>query len=486
MAMEELDIATITKRSIRGVFALVSRTFIIQIISLAVSVFLYALLKESEIGIFYVVSASIAFLAYFSDIGLAAALIQKKEALTDEDLKTTFTIQQTLVLLVVVAALLLSNFVGHIYKLNIDGVHLFQALVVAFFFSSLKTIPSIILERNLKFDKLVIPQIIETIVFNVVVLVCALKGFGVASFTYAVLARGISGLVVIYMIAPWRMGLGYSKDVAKRLLSFGIPFQSNSVLALLKDDLLTLYLGLVLPFREVGYIGFAQKWAFTPLRLIMDNIIRITFSSFSRLAHEEDKLGKAIEKSLFVAVLLILPALAGLVILAPYFIHYIPKYQKWEPALASLGLFALNAALSSVSTPLTNALNAIGKVKITLYMMIFWTIATWGITPIAIHLFGFNGVAGASALIATSVIGVVFIVKKYISFSLTHVISAPLLSTIAMGIIVYSLSILLIHNLAMIFVMIVVGAAVYFSTMFALAKKQLLADIKMIRENLKK
>ena len=484
--MEELDIATITKRSIHGVLALVSRTFIIQIISLAVSVVLYALLSETEIGIFYVVSASIAFLAYFSDIGLAAALIQKKEALTDEDLKTTFTIQQILVVCAVIIALALSGVVGSIYKLNSEGVLLFQALVVSFFFSSLKTIPSIILERNLKFDKLVIPQIIETIVFNVVVLVCALNGFGIASFTYAVLARGLSGLIAMYLIAPWKIGISLSKQVAKRLLSFGIPFQANSVLALLKDDLLTLYLGAVLPFKEVGYIGFAQKWAYTPLRLIMDNVIRITFPSFSRLAHDKTHLGKAIEKSLFVAVFLIFPSLTGLVILAPYFIDFIPKYQKWEPAILSLGLFALNASLSSISTPLTNALNAIGKVKVTLYLMIFWTTATWVATPLAIHFFGFNGVAATSAVLAFSVVIVIYLVRRYVSFSLRHILITPLVATFVMGVIIYSLSSLLVHNLAMIFVMIGIGAAVYMGMMMALAKQQLVADFKMIRENLKK
>ncbi|MBI5123508.1 oligosaccharide flippase family protein [Candidatus Roizmanbacteria bacterium] len=484
--MEELDIATVTKRSIRGVFALVSRTFFIQLISLAVITVLYALLKESEIGVFYLVSASIAFLSYFSDIGLAAALIQKKEALTDSDLKTTFTIQQGLVVSVVIIALLLSNVVGNIYKLNLDGVHLFQALVFSFFLSSLKTIPSIILERNLRFDKLVIPQIVETIVFNLIVLVLALKGFGINSYTYAVLARGLIGLITIYLIAPWRIGLGFSKDIAKKLLSFGIPFQSNSVLALLKDDLLILYLGTVLPFAQLGYIGFAQKWAYTPLRLIMDNMIRITFPSFSRLAHDMQSLGKAIEKSLFATVALIFPALTGLVILAPYFIHYIPKYQKWEPAILSLGFFAINAALSSISTPLTNALNAIGKVKITLYLMVFWTLATWILTPLAIFSFGFNGVAVASAVISLSVIGVIYLVRRYVKFDLWGIITTPAIATLIMGIVIYYLSRLLIGNLVMIFVMIGIGMILYFGVMFFLGRKQIIEDSRSIILNLKK
>jgi O-antigen/teichoic acid export membrane protein len=484
--MEELDIATVTRRSIHGVFALVSRTFFIQIISLAVITVLYAVLDQSEIGVFFLVSASIAFLAYFSDIGLAAALIQKKEALTDEDLKTTFTIQQALVITVCVIALILSGVIGSIYKLDSSGVMLFQALVISFFLSSLKTIPSILLERNLRFEKLVIPQIVETIVFNLVVLVLALKGYGIMSYTYAVLARGIVGLIAIYLIAPWKIGISFSKEVARKLLSFGIPFQSNSILALLKDDLLILYMGTVLPLTQLGYIGFAQKWAYTPLRLIMDNMIRITFPSFSRLSHDMHHLGIAIEKSLFVTVALIFPALTGLVLLAPYFIEYIPKYQKWEPALLSLAFFAVNAAFSSISTPLTNALNAIGKVKITLYLMVFWTIATWVLTPLAIFWFGFNGVAMASAAIATSVIGVIFFVKKHVAFNLTKVLTAPIIATGVMGLLIYFLSNILVSNLLGIFAMIGVGILVYFAMMFALGHKQLIADIKTVGASLKK
>ncbi|MBI2025930.1 MAG: oligosaccharide flippase family protein [Candidatus Levybacteria bacterium] len=416
--MEELDITVVTKRSIRGVFAFVSRTFFIQIVGLVVNFLLTIFLSPSVFGVFFVVSAIIAFLSYFSDIGLAAALIQKKESLTDEDLKTTFTIQQILVTLVVVIAFILSTQVKSFYGLGNDGVFLFQALIIAFFLSSLKTIPSILLERNLEFQKLVIPQIVETLSFNIVVLLMAIKGFGAASFAYAVLARSISGLITIYFIAPWKIQIGFSRKVAKKLLSFGIPFQTNSILALIKDDLLTVYLGRIIPIAQVGYIGFAQKWAYMPLRLIMDNIIRITFPSFSRMAHDVSYLRKAIEKTLFVVTLFTIPAFFGLIILSPYFMEIFPKYQKWQPALLSLIFFAINGVLSSISTPLTNTLNAIGKIKITLYLMIFWTVSTWVLTPLAIYFFGFNGVSGVSAVIALSAFVVIIVVRRYVYFDI--------------------------------------------------------------------
>jgi len=482
--MEEVDISHVTKRSVRGIFALVYRTFAIQILGFGANLFLTIFLSPSIFGVFFVVSAAIAFLSYFSDIGLAAALIQKKESLTEEDLKTTFTIQQILVVSVVVIALVLSGFIRNFYHLDNEGVFLFQALIFAFFLSSLKTIPSIILERGLNFEKLVIPQIVESIFFNIVVVVLAINGFGITSFSIAVLARGLSGLITMYIVSPWRIRFGFSKKSASRLLSFGIPFQANSFLALVKDDLLIAYLGKVLPIAQVGYIGFAQKWAFTPLRLIMDNIIRITFPSFSRLQHDKNILSKALEKSIFAASFLIFPSLVGLVILSPYFIKLIPKYTKWEPALISLTFFSVNAILSSISTPLTNALNAIGKIKITLYLMVFWTIATWVLTPIAIVIFGFNGVSAASAFIALSLVVVVYLTKKYIDFNIFSITIYPLLCTFIMGGTIYFISPFVVRNILSLLIMIITGAILYFGLMFIFAKRILLSDIELIKANL--
>lgn len=484
--MEEADIALIKKRSIHGILALTSRTFFIQIVNFSSNFLLTIFLAPSIFGVFFIVSAIIAFLSYFSDIGLAAALIQKKEEITKDDLKTTFTIQQVLVLSLVLIALLFSSRIGAFYNLGPSGTFLFQALAVSFFLSSLKTIPSIILERNLEFTKLVIPQLVEAIFFNVTAVVLAIKGYGIASFSFAVLARGIAGLIAIYLISPWRISIGFSLPSAKKLLSFGAPFQLNSVLALIKDDLLIAFLGKILPFAQVGYIGFAQKWAFMPLRLIMDNVIRITFPSFSRLQDEKEILSKGIEKSIFAACFIIFPALTGLVILSPYFIDLIPRYAKWEPALLSLFFFSINASLSSVSTPLTNALNAMGKIKITLYLMIFWTLSTWILTPALIIFLGFNGVAIASAIISTSVVLVVAIVKKYLKFSIFNAVFYPFFSSAVMGVFVYFLSRLLALSLPAVALIIILGAVVYFLTTYILAKDKLIADIALIKANIRK
>lgn len=431
--MEELDIAFIKKKSISGVVALTSRTFLMQIIAFGATFLLTIFLSPATFGIFYVVSAIISFLGYFSDIGLAAALIQKKEDLTHDDLATTFTIQQLLVGSVTIIALLCSGIIGSFYRLDASGVWLLRALVISFFLSSLKTIPSILLERKLEFNKLVIPQILETTGFYGVAVILAWQRFGISSFTWAVLIRETVGLISIYIISPWRISLGISQPVAKRLLRFGAPFQMHSFLALLKDDLMTVFLGKILPFAEVGYIGWAKKWAEVPLRLIMDSIIRVTFPVFSRLQDSKDALGKALDKIVFGLSLTIFPISVGLLFFVRPMVEIVPRYSKWEPALFSFYLFVIVSAISGISSPLTEALKATGKIKIVVTLMILWTVLTWVLTAIFIHFVGFNGFALALLFVTSTIVLVVALVKKIAPFSFLGNIIGPLVGAIGQG-----------------------------------------------------
>lgn len=428
--MNEQDIQIIKKRSVAGIVALTSRTFILQIVAFTATFLLTIFLTPAVFGIFYVVSAIISFLGYFSDIGLAAALIQKKEDLTREDLVTTFTIQQILVGSVVALAFIFSRPIATFYGLDSAGVFLLRALLVSFFLSSLKTIPSVLLERTLKFQSLIIPQILETVAFYAIAVTLAWQGHGIASFTWAVLARGIVGLVAMYAVSPWRVGLGISAPVARRLMRFGLPFQLNSFLALVKDDLLTIFLGKILTFAEVGYIGWAKKWAEVPLRLIMDSVIRVTFPAFARIQQSKELLGRAIEKTMFGLALTILPISTGLMFFIGPLVGIIPRYGKWEPALFSFSLFVVAAAIASLSTPLTNALNAVGRIKVTLGLMVFWTIATWLLTVLLISMMGFDGFALALVLVSLTIGVVVYLTKKAAAFSFISAVRSPVLGVV--------------------------------------------------------
>ncbi len=474
----EISLEAVKKRAVRGVVVLTGRTFLLSVLSLVATGFLTVFLDPSEFGIFWIVSAVVNFLAYFSDIGLAAALIQKKESVDDQDLKTTFTIQQALVLILLLILFLVSPLFSKVYSLNYEGKLLLYALGISLLFSSLKTIPSVLLERKLEFGKLVIPQVLENLVYNIIAVFLAWKGFGIRSFTYAVLARGLIGLIAIYILRPWLPGFAFSKKTLKKLLSFGVPYQANTLLATFKDDGMTVILGGILGPAGIGLLGWAQKWGQAPLRFFMDHVIKVTFPAFSRMQDKKAHLQRSVTRSIFFICFLVFPSLAGLLILAPSLVQIIPRYEKWTPALIPLMFIGINTVFAAVTTQLTNLLNSIGKIKTTFKLMIMWTVLTWVFIPALAMKFGINGAAAGYALVGSSSIIAIYIVRQYVKFSLLEAVYRPGLASIIMAVVLFFAKRLLPTSLFSVWLLIGLGTAIYVPAIYLLVGSSIVDDAK--------
>lgn len=484
MAMDktdiEVDLETVKGRAVKGVVALTGRTFLLQIISFFGFFFLTVFLGRAEIGLFFAISELVAILGYFSDIGLAAALIQKKEKPELKDIRSTFTIQQGLVLTLIILVFLLTPWLKGFYNISQAGIWLLWALTVGFFLASLKTIPSVLLERKLRFDLLVVVEIVETMLFYGLAVVLAWQGFGVISYAWAVLVRGMVGVILIYILSPWQIGFAFEKGSLKHLLKFGVPYQANTFLAVVKDRLMNVFLWKIIGAEGVGILGWAQKWAQMPLRFIMDSVMKVTFPAYSRMQEDREELKKAIEKTIYFVSLLTFPMLAGIALLAHPLVNIIPKYQKWEVALLALTLYIINSAWASVTTPLTNALAAVGKIKIVFKLMIMWTVLTWAIFPILAIKFGYNGVALASALVATSSIIAILLAQRHLNFDFFSSIKNPVIATILMGILLWFLRPLLEGSFFGLIALVFLGGAAYILLIWILVGQEFITDLRRL------
>lgn len=470
---------TLKKNTVLSAMSLFFQSGYAATLGFGANLLLTILLSPTIFGIYFTVLAIIAILNYFSDIGLAASLIQKKE-ITDDDIKTTFTIQQTLVLTIVLIGFLASSFIQSFYDLPKEGVYLFWALLFGFFISSLKTIPSIFLERKIQFQKIVLVQIAENTVFYITVMTLALLKYDLMSFTFAVILRSITGLILIYSLSFWIPKIGISIKSVKTLLSFGVPFQASSFLALFKDELLILYLGKILGFESLGYIGWAKKWAETPIRIIMDNISKVLFPVFSRIQHDTQKISRLIQKILFYQTSILAPSILGIALIMNNFIEIIPGYSKWAPALPLLYIFCISAFLSSYSTPFINMFNALGKVRISFKFMLAWTIATWVLTPLLTQTFGLFGFPITLVILSSSFIIVVTKAKTLIQFSFIQSIIKPLSAAAVMGIIVFAVLNINLRTDIKLIISILSGALSYFAILIIIYKINLINEVKSL------
>ena len=453
------------------------------ILGLIANLVLTILLSPTIFGIYITVLSMISILNYFSDIGLAASLIQKK-IITDEEIKTTFTVQQILIISIILICFLLTPVTRSFYNLPQEGIYLYWALLVSFFLSSLKTIPSVFLERKIQFQKIVLVQIVENTLFYLTVIIAALLGLGLTSFTIAVMVRAVVGLITIYSISFWRPQIGISSRSLRQLLSFGLPFQASSFLALFKDDLIILFLGKAVGFAGVGYIGWAKKWAEVPIRIVMDNISRVIFPLIACFQEDKAKITRLLEKILAYQSALIIPAIVGMIFLMKPLTEVIPRYSKWSMALPLFYIFALSSLIVSFGAPFVNLFNALGKVKITFSLMLFWTLLAWLLTPPATWLAGFTGYPFVHLFISCTYIAAIWQAKKLLTIKIFKPVLPYITSALIMGGAIWLLNSFISFSSAIaLFTVVLLGVVFYAASLNIFFRINFIAILKDLKKN---
>lgn len=241
---------------------------------------------------------------------------------------------------------------------------------------------------------------------------------------------------------------------------------------------MTLILGGILGPVGVGILSFAQKIARLPLTFFMDTVTRVTFPAFSRMQDKKDDLARSVTRSIFFICFLVFPSLVGIVILAPILVRVIPRYNQWIPALIPLIFISINFLFAGATTQLTNLLNAIGKIKITFYLMIMWTVLTWVFIPFLAIKFGVTGASIGYSLVGASSVIAILIARRYVSFSLTDSMVKPAIGAFVMGLILLILRGFLPVSIYSIEILAGVGIIVYVGSMISMMGLTLIEDAK--------
>lgn len=466
----------IKRRGIMGALFFLGNSGYMAILGLIANLLFTIYLTPAQYGLYFIVLSITASFNYFTDLGLAAALVQKKEP-KESEFYTAFTLQFILVSCVVTIAILLTPLLVNSQSIDIAGRNLYLAMIFSLFILSFKSIPSTRLERSLNYKVIVWIQAIEQTVFYTLSAILLIMGFGLTALTVSVIVRSIIGTTLIYYNTRWVPRFQIDRLHVRSILSFGIPFQSNVFLAFLKDELLNMYLAATLGLTAMGYIGWAKKWAEAPLRIVADNTNRVLFPIFSKVQDDTEKLRKGIEKALEYNSLVLMPMFMGAFFCMPLIVDIIPKYSKWEIAIPSFNLFIFSALCVSFISPLINVFNATGRVKISVSFMILWVVLNWTIVPVLARILGFQGVAVAFAINSLTFVFVIARMKKYVQFSFFNSIRIPFIATIIMGIVLFAIrSVLPFSSIVLLITMILTGGITYLLSLYLITGGKVMSD----------
>ncbi|HYP38942.1 MAG TPA: oligosaccharide flippase family protein [Chloroflexia bacterium] len=397
---------TLQQRAARGAVLISGLSLFQRLVTLPASIVLARVLTPTDYGIYAITGFIVAFFSIFSNVGFGAALIQQNEPPSREDLTTTFTVQMALVCGLTAIGFLIAEPASQAYQLSEEGVWLIRVLLLSLPLSLLRTIPALLLERELRFGRVSIIEAVETFSFYGTAVTLALLDFGTWSFIWATIVRGALGVGVALVLSPWRPGIGFSRSVAERLIRFGLPYQLRLALTFFRDALTPTVLGLLLGAAAVGYINWAFAFALLPV-LLTGPLGRVMFPAISRAQNDPSLLKNMIERSLRLSAIVFFPVSFLMIGAAPEIVRYIYT-EKWAPALPAFYLFSVSIWPGALLATLAfNVFNGMGHSKLALYLIILYGALDWLIgVPLVLWL-GFNGIAVGAALVAYIMVPVV-------------------------------------------------------------------------------
>jgi O-antigen/teichoic acid export membrane protein len=398
-------------------------------------ILLARLLSPSEFGLFAVVTFLLTFLITFGDAGLAASLVRQAHEPVEEDYQAVFTVQQVLVVSVVILFWLAAPWVASAYHLPRHDSWVFRLLGLSLLCTSFQVIPAARLERHLSFQKLAIIEVAMSFVFYSTAVTLAWKGVGTLSFAIAMFARSMTGAILVNRASPWRIRWHWDWKRARVHLKFGVPYQGIGFISLLKDSITPVFIGLLLGAGSVGYINWAQMVAAYPVLALMV-MQRVYLPAFARLQLHREALSQFVEQVLRATNGLVAPvAILTLVSIEP-----LTKYvfgQKWLPALPLFYLLWAANIFVPTATPLLALLNALGHSRTAFKFALIWMLGTWVLGTPLILAFGRIGFAISNLCVMFTNLMLYREVQSHLSFRILPIICPVWCVATAMGLATY-------------------------------------------------
>ncbi|MGH7306489.1 MAG: oligosaccharide flippase family protein [Candidatus Rokuibacteriota bacterium] len=451
-------------RTLRSFLLLGAQKVVSVVVTAAGGIALARLLTPEVFGLYAILVFIVTLGVRFSDLGLGAALIQRRDLELTTGLSAAFTATFGLALVLAAAIAVAAPLVARWPGVTSDVTAPVRCLALLVVLASLRMPAMVLLERRLAYLPLTIAETIDTVTFNMVAIAAALAGAGLWSFVLGALAARVANLAVLWTATRWRPTWRWNRRELAPVLKLGVLFQGSVLIGVAGDAVVPTFVTAWSGLAAVGYLNWAATLAFLPLQVV-SIAGRVLFPALSSLQAEPARFAEATERALNRVTTILYPAAALLLVGADPVVRLIFG-EAWVPAVPAVRCLCLSAIIGGTSTIFVHALYGLGRPDLVFRLNLASAALLWVLTVALVPWLGFVGFAVASASLACA--GVAYTALRLRRLVPLHIVSAvrvPLTSSVASAAVLAALVGLWIHDLPS----LVFGAAVAVGAYVAIA-----------------
>jgi PST family polysaccharide transporter len=382
----------IGRRGARAAVQMSVRTALTRGLSFAATLALARLLTPQDFGLYAVISLVVWLFLMAGDLGLGAALIQQRDEPSQAELATVWTSQQVLATIAVAAIWLAAPLLPALARVPEDSVWMLRVLSLGLFAVSLRALPAIMLERQMRFGPLALSEILAQSALCVVSITLAVLGLGVWSFVLAALASFTVGAIALNLAWPHNPGPGFDVRSVRRLLGFGTGYQAGLVLSWLRDAPAPFIAAQIAGLTVAGLLDLALAIG-VAAAVIDETIGRVLFPAFSRLQGRRAEMSRALDLAVRLTALVSVAVQCWLAAVAPVLVPLVFG-SAWAPAAVAVQWVCIGILFRFPSRYMRQAAFAAGASRIGLGLAAAGAVLALG--PLAAGLFWY-GLPGAGA-----------------------------------------------------------------------------------------
>ena len=362
-----------------------------QLLSWASTLVVANVLDPADYGIVGMSVLVLTLVSLVNEFGVTTAIVTLRD-LTEEDLRrlNAFAVLFGLVCFAVGAALAIP--IGAYFRSPVlPLVVLVQS--TGFILSSLQSVPSARLQREVDFKRLATIDVVRSFVASLAALSLALIGARYWTLVGAELLAAATQTVLLVRVRPTGF-LWHNFDRVRSAIAFGGRTVIGRLSWYVYSNADFAVAGRMLGATALGAYSFAWTLVSLPVEKITSLLARVTPSILSANRDNPAGLQRYVLGITEGLALLTVPATAGIALVAPDLIP-LAFGQKWQMAVVPLQFLAASMAIRSIVPVTTNAMVALRDVR----FLMWHGVVTAGIFPICFltgaRVAGIQGIAFA-------------------------------------------------------------------------------------------
>ncbi len=414
------------QRSITSSVYNIAANLVTLVTGLVSSIMLMRLLEPQLFGTFALATTVIQITLPLPNFGFAPAFLNRtsSEGITEGILRVHFTLK---LLFSLIWAVVLG--LGTWLFVPANTRWLFGVLILTTFFSMQTATITILLTRQVRFQRLAMAQAMSAIARSIIPIILAYRGWGLWALVSGNIASTIVSILLLYIISPvWRPRLGWSQELVGYFIKFGSKVLGTSLLLEALDRVDDLWTGIVLGEKALGFYDKAYGFATYPRQVITVPLVQVVSGTYAELLPHRQRLSIAFSwvNMLMTRANFWIAALLWLV--APEFIRLFLG-SNWLPMLDAFRLMLIYTMFDPIKTMIGSLLIlADASPRVIRARLIQLGVLIAGLLTLGPQL-GIAGVALAvNIMLVTGMIILYAEARRFVDFSLRQALAVPTLS----------------------------------------------------------